>query len=95
MYDYGRWAVGGGNGLSTPYGEHEEYEERPIDTIVMIGVVGSGKSTLGNILAIRDDQPNIPSDPDEQIFQANSGEKSKCNMAKVVVTASNLITAGR
>ena len=80
------------------YGEYNgdgPYEERPVDTIVLIGVMGSGKSSLGNILALRDDQAKISAKREEQIFQTSASESATTLKAKVVLASSNLITAGK
>ena len=105
MWDYGRYAVGhkqpqprqGNNFYNNQDDDDydEIYEERPVDTIVLVGVMGSGKSSLGNILALRDDQAHIPAKREEQIFQTSASESATTLKAKVVLTASTLITAGK
>jgi predicted GTPase len=66
-----------------------------ISTVVSIGVMGSGKSTLANVLALRDDQAWIPAEHEEQLFPTGSGESACTKEAKVIMTASNYISAGR
>ena len=34
--------------------------DKSIDTVVSIGIMGSGKSSLSNILALQDNQVEIP-----------------------------------
>ena len=85
--------------LSGGWGEYDKpkdsYTERPIDTIVLIGVMGSGKSSLANILCLRDDQPRIPMDARDQLFVTSASESATTINAKVITTSSNLITEGR
>jgi hypothetical protein len=52
-----------------------------LDTIVSIGVMGSGKSSFSNMLALQDNEKTIP--VHEQVFPVGSGEKAKTSQVKV------------
>ena len=70
-------------------------EDPNIDTIISIGVMGSGKSTLSNILCLRDDQAKTPNEHEDPLFPVGSGESAASKEVKVIMTSSNYISCGR
>ena len=70
-------------------------EDPNIDTIISIGVMGSGKSTLSNILCLRDDQAKTPNEHEDPLFPVGSGETAASKETKVIMTSSNYISCGR
>ena len=50
-----------------------------VDTILLIGVVGCGKSTLANTLALSNEMHEIPQDPEDQLFNIDSSDRAKKN----------------
>ena len=57
------------------------FSDATVDTIVPIGVMGSGKSSLSNILSLKDNQTSIP-DKTNQIFPVGAGEKAMTEEAR-------------
>ena len=57
--------------------------------------MGSGKSTLSNVLCLRDDQAQMPKSTEDQLFPVGSGESAFSKDVKVIMTSSNYITCGR
>ena len=64
-----------------------------IDTIVPCGVMGSGKSSLACMFALKDNQSNISSNPDQQPFPVGAGEKAMTTSVQMGLTGHTEITS--
>ena len=64
-----------------------------IDTIVLLGVTGSGKSSLANIMALDDGVDEISKI--HELFAVGAGEKAETDRVNVMLTYSQAITTGK
>ncbi len=69
--------------------------DKSIDTIVPIGILGAGKSTLANILALQDDENAVPEQVTNQNFAIGSGEEAKTTEHQSQIISSQINTVGR
>jgi hypothetical protein len=65
-----------------------------IDTIVPIGVMGSGKSSLANILTLRDHERKIPGNKEQQNFPISAGERAGTEEIRPYLGPGTQITSG-
>ena len=73
------------------YKEIDSPSAYALDTIVIVGAVGTGKSSLANILALRDDQEQMP--PESKLsFAVGSGEGRKTVEPQVKIVQSKKYT---
>lgn len=70
-------------------------ENDEILTIVPIGVMGAGKSSLSCILTLKDNQKSIPLKQDDQLFKVGPGEAACTTDVQCTVTQGTTMTSGR